>query len=317
MTTEISLQQALDCVLKGNLDEAERTLLQLLRQGAAPEIGHALDRVAGMKALYLMAAGRREDARRVLAHYLALVPRGPTLMGAYESLLADLPLLPAGTRGRLVIGAGTGRSGSTSLTLLLAAQPGGYFSHEHAPRLSWEAPDTRFDFHLRRFRALQRGFASFGDVSHWWLPRFEALLEAFPDLRMIVLKRDRLDTIASFLKVKGGEGQGGINHWIDHDGRFWRRNIWDECYPKYEARGSREAIGAYWDDYYRQAEELQRRHPGVLRVFPTTQLSSTEGQREILIFAGFTDPVTIEALAANAGTIKDGQNTTPALFPAA
>ena len=317
MTTDTPLQQALELVRQGNLDGAERALLQLLRQGATPELGHALDRVAGMKALYLMAAGRLEDARRVLAHYLTIVPRGPTLMGAFESLLAEIPTRLGEERGRLVIGAGTGRSGSTSLTQLLAAQPGGYFSHEHAPRLSWEGPDPRFDFHVRRFRQLQRGFSSFGDVSHWWLPRFEALLVAFPGLRMIVLKRDRLDTIASFLKVKGGEGQGGINHWIDHDGRFWRRNIWDECYPKYEARGSREAIGAYWDDYYRQAEELQRRHPGVLRVFPTTLLSSTEGQREILTFAGFTDPVTIEALAANAGTIKDGQNTTPALFPAA
>lgn len=317
MTTETSLQQALDLVRQGNLDAAERALLQLLRQGATPEIGHALDRVAGMKALYLMAAGRLEDARRVLAHYLTIVPRGPTLMGAYESLLAEIPTRLGEERGRLVLGAGTGRSGSTSLTQLLAAQPGGYFSHEHAPRLSWDTPDPRFDFHLRRFQALQRGYQSFGDVSHWWLPRFEALLEAFPDLRMIVLKRDRLETIASFLKVKGGEGQGGINHWIDHDGRFWRRNIWDECYPKYEARGSREAIGAYWDDYYRQAEALQRRFPASLRVFPTTQLSSTEGQRHILSFAGFSEPVTIETLAANAGTIKDGQNTTPALFPAA
>lgn len=316
MTTEISLQQALDHVRKGNLDEAERALLRLLRDGVTPEVGHALDRVAGMKALYLMTAGRREDARRVLAHYLALVPRGPTLMGAYESLLADLPLLPDGSRGRLVLGAGTGRSGSTSLTQLLAAQPGSYFSHEHAPRLSWQSTSARFEFHLRRFRALQRGFASFGDVSHWWLPRFEALLGAFPDLRMIVLKRDRLETIASFLKVKGGEGKGGINHWIDHDGRFWRQNIWDECYPKYEAAGSREAIGAYWDDYYRQAEELQRRHPDSLRIFPTAHLSSPDGQREILAFAGFSDPVTVEALAANAGTVRDGQNTTPPLFAA-
>lgn len=315
--TEISLQQALDHVRQGKLDEAERALLQLLRQGSTPEIGHALDRVAGMKALYLMAAGRREDARRVLVHYLTIVPRGPTLMGAFESLMADLPTRRGEERGRLVIGAGTGRSGSTSLAHLLEAQPGGYFSHEHAPRLSWQSADARFEFHLRRFRALQRGFSSFGDVSHWWLPRFEALLEAFPDLRMIVLKRDRLETIASFLKVKGGEGKGGINHWIDHDGRFWRRNIWDECYPKYEAGGSREAIGAYWDDYYRQAEALQRRHPAVLRVFPTTHLSTPEGQRELLSFAGFTEPVTIDALAANAGTIKDGQNTTPALFPAA
>ena len=316
MTTDTSLQQALDLVRQGNLDAAERALLQLLRQGVTPEIGHALDRVVGMKALYLMAAGRLEDARRTLAHYLTLVPRGPTLMGAFESLLVEIPTRLGEERGKLVLGAGTGRSGSTSLAHLLAAQPGGYFSHEHAPRLNWQSADARFEFHLRRFRALQRGFSSFGDVSHWWLPRFEALLEAFPDLRMIVLKRDRLETIASFLKVKGGEGQGGINHWIDHDGRFWRRNGWDECYPKYEASGSRAAIGAYWDDYYRLADALHRRFPAALRVFPTTHLSSAEGQREILSFAGFASPVTLEALAANAGTVKDGENTTPALFAA-
>lgn len=314
MTTEVTLQHALNHVRQGNLDEAERTLLQLLREGGTAEVGRAMDRVAGMKALYLMAAGRPEDARRVLAHYLAIVPWGPTLMGAYESLLADLPPLPEDGRGRLILGAGTGRSGSTSLTQLLSAQPGSYFSHEHAPRLAWQSADTRFDFQVRRFKNLRRAFRSFGDVSHWWLPRFEALLVAFPGLRMIVLKRDRLETIASFLKVKGGDGQGAINHWIDHDGRFWRRNIWDECYPKYGAKGSREAIGAYWDDYYRQADELQRRHPASLRVFPTTHLSSADGQREILTFAGFTEPVVVDGLAANVGTVRDGQNTTPPLF---
>ena len=44
--------------------------------------------------------------------------------------------------GKLVIGIGTGRSGSTSLTKLLQLQPNAFVSHERPPRLSW-APNQQ------------------------------------------------------------------------------------------------------------------------------------------------------------------------------
>ena len=63
-------------------------------------------------------------------------------------------------------------------------------------------------------------FELVGDVSHWWVPHFETLQKAFPEVKMIVTRRDLAETVSSFLKIKGGENRGAINHWVRHDGSY-------------------------------------------------------------------------------------------------
>ena len=137
--------------------------------------------------------------------------------------------------GRLILGMGTGRSGSTSLTWLLQAQIGTYCSHEHPPILPWAAEVEPVLFHLRRFELMLQLFDWVADVSHWWLPLIPRIVESSPGVRIVVLKRDKAETVDSFLRMKGGDRRGAINHWTSHDGTIWARNAWDPCYPKFLA----------------------------------------------------------------------------------
>lgn len=142
----------------------------------------------------------------------------------------DRDLVKLGTPGRIVLGMSTGRSGSTSLARLLSAQEGSYFTHEVPPIVYWPPAPEQVRFHVRRFQMLSRYYEFVGDVAHWWLNCRQQIRESFPDARFIGIKRDTDQTVASFERIKGS-GAGSINHWHDHDGTYWSKNIWDPCYP--------------------------------------------------------------------------------------
>jgi len=205
----------------------------------------------------------------------------------------------------LVLGIGTGRCGSTTLTRLLSLQPGAYISHEHAPLLPWKPCPQRYHFHRERFIALLKMRQYAGDVAHWWLPYLESIFQDFPDTRVICLKRDQQETVRSFELIKG-EGLAGVNHWSAHDGKQWRRNLWDQCYPDYDVKSRKLALMLYWDEYYAIVPEMQKERPGQIRVFDPIQMDSESGQKEILDFCGFQDPVTSTELRLNRGKISDG-----------
>ena len=61
------------------------------------------------------------------------------------------------------------------------------------------------------------------------------------------MQRDKEQTVSSFLKIKGYGIKGSLNHWTDHDGKYWRKNIWDKTYPKYATNSIKIAIEKYWD----------------------------------------------------------------------
>lgn len=250
-----------------------------------------------------------EDAVPVYTAALEVLPDHP---GAQERLYGEL-LRQAERRaregkqgpGRLVLGIGTGRSGSTSLVALLRAQADAVVSHEHPPRLPWKPHPERFAFHRRCFEALLRTHAFVGDVSHWWLPYLDQIFEAFPGAKVVALKRDREQTVRSFEKVKGS-GERAVNHWHDHGGRGWRPNPWDECYPSYGVPDRREAIGRYWDDYYQQAEAWQARRSEDVLVLPVEVLDSETGQDRLFGFLGMTEHAHPGAVRLNVGTMADG-----------
>jgi tetratricopeptide (TPR) repeat protein len=209
------------------------------------------------------------------------------------------------TEARLVIGIGTGRSGSTTLARLLQDQHGAKISHERPPRLPWAPSRERLNVHLRCFEQMLATNALVGDVSHWWLPYLRELFETFPALKVIALRRDREETIRSFEKIKGS-GQGGINHWYDHHGVGWRRNIWDECYPSYDIEDRAEAIGRYWDEYYATVEEWQAADADRVLCVPVDILNSKEGQDTLFDFLGLRERVYPEPRKYNAGHVADG-----------
>ena len=49
----------------------------------------------------------------------------------------------------------------------------------------------------------------------------------------------------------------GRNHWMNHDGTEWKRDIWDKCYPKYNTSSKIEALSSYYDEYYEACERIK------------------------------------------------------------
>lgn len=256
--------------------------------------------------------GRSHAAISSLLHKLDHDPESPDAQNTLLEIVSQQPDIgktDASSRkaGQLIIGIGTGRSGSTSLVKFLQKQHGALVSHERPPRLPWLPNTQRLKFHLRLFEHLLAANRLVGDVSHWWLPYLHHVFDANPNVKVIALQRDREQTIRSFEKVKGF-GDGSVNHWYNHRGVGWRQNIWDECYPSYGTKDRFEAIGLYWDAYYETVKEWQLRKPGQIFLAPVDILNSREGQDELLTFLGVGERVyaSTEVRYNESGTIADG-----------
>ena len=305
----------------GQLEKAVQLSSQLLNRGMASPAQVPLAQALTCQACFYSRRGAPADAVPILQNVLSIYPDdvyAQELMIAILREAVDAAKSRSGEaretsagRGRLVLGLGTGRSGSTTLANILGAQSNCYFSHEYPPMLYWRDDPASPEFHIGRFRLLLELFPIAGDVSHWWLPYFRLMRTNFPDLRAVVLRRDREETIESFLRVKGDGKKGAINHWVRHDGRFWRKNSWDDCYPKYPVETLREAVACYWDAYYQQSQQLQREFPEQLRIFDLAALSDIDGQREVLGFCGIEDCQLVVGEHANRGHGKDGARLWP------
>ena len=204
------------------------------------------------------------------------------------------------------LGIGTGRCGTVSLAKLLDVQPGVVCTHENRPLLPWsfnwenEGHREAFCIHVTRFKQQQANARLVGDVAFCWLPYLHEMFFAFPDLKVICLKRDQEETIQSYMRKTEGR-----NHWMWHDGKKWKLDpVWDKCYPKYDAKTKEEAIGRYWDDYYRTVEGWARCHPDQVRIFDMDVLNSEEGQDEIFGVLGLKEHVHILPCWFNVGRKK-------------
>ena len=316
------MQPAWDFFSKGDLAGAERAVAVAAQQDSNMALAPIPD-IMIIKAIYLCRLHRFQEARSLFGRVLEDRPDDAYAQAGYLLALQDqLTAEGRGTKsisqgnsvsaengssGTLLLGLGTGRSGSTTLTRLWQEQDDCYCSHEHPPRLNWDVSIPRLEFHKRRIDVLLNGYRFVGDVSHWWLPYLENILEAYQSARVVVLKRDMNATIESFLRIKGGGGKGTINHWIKHDGSYWVKNIWDECYPGYDVATMKEAIERYWNNYYASVETLMRRFPSLIKEFPTERLGERDTQAEILSFCGFGEPKIIEDLQLNKGGASAGE----------
>jgi hypothetical protein len=176
---------------------------------------------------------------------------------------------------RTVIGLGTGRCGTTSLTRLLMAQRGARVMHERA-MLPW-VPDRRML--AAALADLLRGPAELsGDVSPLWLPYVEAVLETLPAARFICVVRDREATVRSFL-----------SHAILSNGRMATAEVRALRLPVFAARSLEQAVGMWWDAYRAEATRLAALLPARFRMWDVEALNDPAGIGEILSFIGIPE----------------------------
>tara|TARA_Y100000004_G_scaffold122102_1_gene137296 strand:+ start:66 stop:665 length:600 start_codon:yes stop_codon:yes gene_type:complete len=198
----------------------------------------------------------------------------------------------------VIIGLGTGRCGTVSLSKLIDKQEGARCSHEGV-RLPWVVSEGRFN---KAYNKIVQGYGDFieeqkstvfkrlsfvGDVSFYNLPYYNLFLERDPETKFIILKRDRDSVIKSYLKKTRGS-----NHWQKG---LAKKNVWDECFPKFEAKDKADAIGMYYDKYYSMAEDI----PNAFHM-NTEDLNDSDKCMDMLAFCGFSNPI-LKSFWANRG----------------
>ena len=182
---------------------------------------------------------------------------------------------------QLVIGLGSGRCGTVSLSRLLDAQPGAQVRHELRPHLPWMADKALLARKLDILRRLP-GTGLVGDVGFFYLPYVVRILAAWPSARILALRRAERETVASFMVKTQGR-----NHWMDHDGNRWRLDpTWDPCYPSFDTSSKEQALQRYWQSYYAAVERLCVEYPSNVRLFDVEDLNTSQGVRAILDFVG-------------------------------
>lgn len=238
---------------------------------------------------------------------------------------------------KLVIGLGSGRSGTASLTSLIDRQCGGICFHEMNPSGAVFSGNSQPHLNaVSEFRNILRGgdraklaidysrpasvvtyeklqqmpkISLIGDIAYYYLTYVDELLAFDPEVVFVCIKRDREQTISSWLNKSAIRRWPTLwladwlksrltrtpfyteyNYWQVHDGSRWKPDpVWDSCFPKFEASSKYEAIGMYWDYYYHVAEELEQKYADRFRVFDVTDLSHSEGQKQILSFIGIPE----------------------------
>jgi len=190
---------------------------------------------------------------------------------------------------QLIISIGTGRCGSVSLSKFLSAQEyvsvlheGRLDSHKIRKLIKW-GNDEKNLFEWLEFLLSLDGNKFVGDTGMYYLPYIEQIIEKYPQVKIIVMEREKEEVVKSYIKKTTGR-----NHWFDHDGKEWDKDDkWDPCYPKYDIVNKEKALEKYWEDYKSQTDNLILKFPDKIKKWTIQSLNTLNGKNEILNFLNY------------------------------
>ena len=182
----------------------------------------------------------------------------------------------------MIFGLGTGRCGTQSLSYLLNQQKEHKVGHEflaHHPEqgpLPWEYNE---DLIVKRLDTLKEyGFT--GDVALYYLNYVDKIMEVYPDIKFVVMRRDKPSVVASFIKKTVG-----LDHW---GGSVTARDVWDKAFPYYGSSNKNITIARYYDEYYQKVLSLIEKYPDNIKIFEVESLNDPEEVMSILHFCGIS-----------------------------
>lgn len=182
---------------------------------------------------------------------------------------------------KVLIGLGSGRCGTFSLSHFLNMQKGANVTHENFS-ITWMNFETQSIQELCNI--LIRDEHIVGDVACYWLNYVPFMIPFCKDIKFVCLQRDREETVRSFFERKqqpnfcvSPESKYYVHGHIDH--------LNDYSFPKYDLP-KHEGVYQYYDDYYHIARGWHRAYPYNFKLLPMDSLNTNEGQNEILEFCG-------------------------------
>lgn len=184
----------------------------------------------------------------------------------------------------IIFGIGTGRCGTTSLASILNSQFDSNFSHEAGGRmrLPWIFDQKRLDNYVNFINLKNNKFI--GDVSFYLVNHITELVKIFPECKIIVLKRDKEQTVESFMKKTRG-----LQHWILNPKIH---SPFDFCFPKFpNVEKKEDRIRFYYDLYYSIIDDIPYSNKIYLK---TEHLNNEKRVIEVLKFCNFKNPVYIQ-----------------------
>ena len=190
---------------------------------------------------------------------------------------------------QLIISIGTGRCGSVSLSKFLSAQEhvsvlheGRLDSHKIRKLIKWKNDEDNLFEWIEFLLSLDEN-KFVGDTGMYYLPYIEQIIDQYPEVKIIVMQRDKEEVVKSYIKKTTGR-----NHWFDHDGKEWDKDDkWDPCFPKYNISNKEKALEKYWEDYKIQTDNLILKFPDKIKKWTIQSLNTLNGKNEILNFLNY------------------------------
>ena len=191
---------------------------------------------------------------------------------------------------QLIILIGTGRSGSVSLSQFLSHQESVRVLHEGKIEekkirtlIKWYNDETALLKWLEYLNDFNNDNLFYGDTGMYYLPYIKTIIEKYPEVKVIGLRRKKEEVIQSFLKKTEGR-----NHWYNHDGKKWKFDEkWDNCFPKYNEENKSKALENYYDEYNDTTIKLMNKFPQHVRLWEIEEFNTSKGKTEILNFIGY------------------------------
>ena len=217
--------------------------------------------------------------------------------------------------GNVVLGIGSGRCGSTTLSAAFSGLPDVCATHENPPHIFWEPLEEQVRFHLDRLRLLVDYFPLVFDAAHWWLNIYQRVFAEFPKSNLIGLVRETEPCVQSFLKFQG-RGSGSMNNWAPPENGVWRTAHWDPTYPKYavpagivadtdEAEMSKTMmITRYVTEYNQSLSVMAAAQSERVMLIRTEALNDPITAKRLRTFVGVD--VTMPAKSLNVGNDSEG-----------
>lgn len=157
------------------------------------------------------------------------------------------------TTNTIILGLGTGRCGTVNLSNFLRQQPCmALCTHEHL-KWKWYSEGIIKADAFKKYEKFQNSIV--GDVGSFLLPHVKKIANFFKQTKIIVLQRNKEDTIKSWMKWTNEIH----NYLVPHTKGKWQNDGWDPMFPKFdmEDEPKEKVIAKYYDYYYEESEKLK------------------------------------------------------------